>query len=102
MDTRTAEQIVEQLARWNVPARVVPRGPERAAVRVLLPTGREALWDSDRVRGLEAQVLRDGILVSYVPEIAGTRDMQPAAAAWAIATADYELSGVRRPAVRQG
>ena len=90
METGAAEDVVAQLHRWNLPASVVPRGGGRAAVRVRLPLQREAVWDSDSADGLRAQVLRDGILVGYVPELPGTRGLGPAGAAWIIATAEYD------------
>ena len=37
-----------------------------------LPDGREATWDSDGTASLEAQVMRNGVLVGFVPEIPGS------------------------------
>jgi hypothetical protein len=47
-------------------------------VRVTLPGGREAEWDTDGAAGLEAQVMLDGMLVGYVPEIEGSEDFDEA------------------------
>ena len=49
-------------------------GVDQFGVRVTLPDGREAEWDTDGTAGLEAQVMRDGMLVGYVPEIEGSED----------------------------
>jgi hypothetical protein len=45
-------------------------------VRVSLPGGREAEWDTDGMAGLEAQVMRDGMLVGFVPVIEGFGEEQ--------------------------
>ena len=39
---------------------------------IKLPDGREAIWDSDDTASLEAQVMRNGMLVGFVPEIEGS------------------------------
>jgi len=41
---------------------------------VSLAGGREAEWDTDGTAGLEAQVMCDGMLVGYVPQIEGSED----------------------------
>lgn len=97
MDKSRAGLVVDQLTAWNVPATVVPVGLHSAAVRVRLGGGREALWDADGATGLAAQVLRDGVLVGYVAELAGSGDLPAGHQAWLIATADYDLTPRRRP-----
>jgi hypothetical protein len=59
-------------------------------VRVVLSDGREALWDVDGAAGLEAQVMRDGVLVGFVPEIEGSEDYDEAQVIDAIARTDYD------------
>jgi hypothetical protein len=59
-------------------------------VRVTLPGGREAEWDTDGAAGLEAQVMQDGMLVGYVPEIEGSEDFDEAQVVDAIARTDYD------------
>lgn len=91
MQPRQAEEIVALLRARRIMAHVHPTGLHKAAIRVVLPGGREALWDADSAAGLEAQVLADGMLVGYVPLIAGSEGFDAAQSAQAIATADYGL-----------
>ena len=65
-------------------------------VRVSLPGGREAEWDTDGTAGLEAQVMADGMLVGYVPQIDGSEDFGEGQIVDAIARTDYD-----RPIARQ-
>lgn len=97
MDKDKAALVVDQLTAWNVSATVVPIGMHSAAVRVRLGAGREALWDADGAAGLDAQVLRDGVLVGYVAELPDSAVLPAAHQAWLIATADYDLTPRRRP-----
>ena len=97
MDKDKAALVVDQLTAWNVPATVVPVGMHSAAVRVRLGGGREALWDADGAAGLDAQVLRDGVLVGYVAELPDSAALPAPHQAWLIATADYDLTPRRRP-----
>lgn len=97
MDKDKAAAVVDQLTAWNVPATVVPVGMHSAAVRVRLGGGREALWDADGTAGLNAQVLRDGVLVGYVAELPDSAALPAAHQAWLIATADYDVTPRRRP-----
>lgn len=59
-------------------------------VRVVLPDGREAIWDNDGTAGLEAQVMRNGVLVGFVPVIEGSENFGEERIVEAIATADYD------------
>jgi hypothetical protein len=59
-------------------------------VRVTLTGGREAEWDTDGTAGLEAQVMLDGMLVGYVPEIEGSEDFDESQIVEAIASTDYD------------
>jgi len=59
-------------------------------VRVSLPGGREAEWDTDGTAGLEAQVMCDGMLVGYVPQIDGSEDFDESQIVDAIARTDYD------------
>ena len=88
---KEAEQIVELLRARRIMAHVHPTGLQKRAIRVVLPGGREAIWDADSAAGLEAQILADGMLVGFVPLIAGSEDFDATQAAQAIATADYGL-----------
>ena len=91
MQPEEADQIVELLRARRIMAHVHPTGLQNCAIRVVLTGGREAIWDADSAAGLEAQVLADGMLVGFVPLIAGSEDFDATQAAHAIATADYGL-----------
>jgi hypothetical protein len=90
MERSRAEVVVAALRARNVMAHVAEVGVYRAGVRVVLPDGREALWDTDGAAGLDAQVLRDGVLVGFVEEIPGSEDFDEAQTIEAIAGADYD------------
>jgi hypothetical protein len=60
------------------------------AVRIQLSGGREAVWGREGTTGLEAEVLLDGDLVGFVPEVPGSADFDDAQVADAIARADYD------------
>lgn len=91
MQPDQAARIVEILQARRIMAHVQQIGLHKCAVRVVLPGGREAIWDGDAAAGLEAQVLADGMLVGFVPVIAGSEDFDAEQSAHAIATADYGL-----------
>ena len=52
--------------------------------------GREAVWGSEGTTGLEAEVLLDGDLVGFVPQIPGSDTFDEAQIVDAIARADYD------------
>lgn len=89
MQPSQAEQIVELLREQRIMAHVQPQGLQKAAIRVVLPGGREAIWDGDAAAGLEAQVMADGMLVGFVPLIKGSENFDAEQSAAAIAAADY-------------
>lgn len=91
MQYTQAEQIVELLRQRRIMAHVAPKGLQNAAIRVVLPGGREAIWDADNAAGLEAQVLADGMLVGFVPVIPGSENFDVPRSVDAIAQADYGL-----------
>ena len=101
MEEQRAERVVEQLRARNVFAHVkLPQaGITQYGVRVVLPDGREAIWDNDGTAGLEAQVMRNGILVGFVASIPGSEGFGEAEIIDAIARADYDQPiGRSRPA----
>jgi hypothetical protein len=89
MQEDEAGRIVEALRARGVLAKVSRPAAFRFGVRVPLGDGREALWDVDGAAGLEAQVMRDGVLVGFVPVIEGSERYGEAEVVEAIATADY-------------
>src|SRR6266568_77471 len=74
MDEFRARRVVDALRDRGVNAHLLRGGVGQFGVRVSLPGGREAEWDTDGTAGLEAQVMRDGMLVAYVPQIEGSEE----------------------------
>jgi len=81
-----------------VNAHLLRGGVDQFGVRVSLPGGREAEWDNDGTAGLEAQVMLDGMLVGYVPEIEGSEDFDESQVVDAIARTDYDQPVARQRA----
>jgi hypothetical protein len=100
MDDSRARRVVDALRERGVPAHLVlPRsGVAKAGVRVVLPGDREAIWDTDGTAGLEAQVMRNGVLVGFVPMIAGSEDFDEEQVIDAIARTDYDQPVARQRA----
>jgi hypothetical protein len=98
MDDNRARRIVDTLRDRGVPAHVVPAsaGRSRAGIRVVLPDGREALWDTDGTADLEAMVLQNGVLVGFVPAIEHSESFDEAQVVDAIANTDYDRPIARR------
>jgi hypothetical protein len=98
MDEFEARRVVDALRERGVPAHVEPAkaGISQFGVRVQLFDGRLAVWDTDGTAGLEAQVMRDGILVGFVPMIEGSEHFTEPQIVDAIARTDYD-----RPIARQ-
>jgi hypothetical protein len=93
MDEATAVDVVERLRTRRVFASVNRRaGVYNVGIRVVIPDGREVIWDNDGAAGLEAMVLRDGVLVGYVPEIPDSADLDAARIADIIGNTDYDKS----------
>jgi hypothetical protein len=101
MEEERARRVVETLRARNVFAHVkLPAaGVTQYGIRVVLPDGREAIWDNDGTAGLEAQIMRNGILVGYVASIPDSENFGDGQIVEAIATADYDRPvGRSRPA----
>jgi hypothetical protein len=90
VDEIRARRVVDALRERGVLAHVALGGVGRTGVRVVLPDGREAVWDTDGAAGLEATVMRDGVLVGFVPFIDGSEDFDEAEIIEAIARTDYD------------
>ncbi len=90
MDEDRARQVADGLRDRGVNAHMAHLGVDRFAVLVSLPGGREAEWDADGEAGLEAQVLQDGDLVGYVPEIEGSDTFDLEQMIDVIARTDYD------------
>lgn len=86
-----ATEVVELLRARRIFAHINRRvGVYSVGVRVVIPDGREAIWDNDGAAGLEAMVLRDGVLVGFVPQIPDSDDFDAAAIARVIGDTDYD------------
>ena len=90
MDEFRARRVVDALRDRGVNAHFLRGGVGQFGVRVSLPGGREAEWDTDGTAGLEAQVMCDGMLVGYVPQIDGSEDFDESQTVDAIARTDYD------------
>jgi hypothetical protein len=90
MDESEAEKVVQALRTHGIIAGVARPSAFAFGVRVPLPDGREALWDVDGAAGLEAQVMQDGVLVGFVPQVPGSEAFDVEQTARAIAGADYD------------
>jgi hypothetical protein len=91
MEESIAVDVVERLRARRIFAHVNRRvGVYSVGVRVVIPDGREAIWDNDGAAGLEAMVLRDGVLVGFVPQIPDSDDFDAVAIASVIAGTDYD------------
>jgi len=91
MDEAIAADVVERLRAQRIFASINRRaGVYNVGVRVVIPDGREAIWDNDGAAGLEAMVLRDGVLVGFVPQIPDSDDLSAEAITEIIASADYD------------
>lgn len=96
MDENRARRVVDALRDRGVDAHLLRAGVGRFGVRVSLAGGREAEWDTDGTAGLEAQVMRDGMLVGFVPRIEGSDVFTEEQVVEAIARTDYD-----QPVARQ-
>lgn len=98
MDEFRARRVVDALRDRGVNAHLLRGGVGQFGVRVSLP-GRDAEWDTDGTAGLEAQVMRDGMLVGYVPQIDGSEDFDESQIVDAIARTDYDQPIARQRTV---
>src|SRR5215472_4984926 len=98
MDEFRARRVVDALRDRGVNAHLLRGGVGQFGVRVSLPGGREAEWDTDGTAGLEAQVMSDGMLVGYVPQIEGSEDFDESQIVDAIARTDYDQPIARQRA----
>ena len=90
MEENRARRVVDALRQRGIDARTAKEGVYQFGIRVTLRDGREAVWDSDGTAGLEAQVMRDGMLVGFVPSIEGSEEFDENQVIDAIARTDYD------------
>jgi hypothetical protein len=92
-----ARRVVDALRERGVDARLEKVNVYQFGIAVALP-GRTAVWDSDGTLGLEAQVMRDGMLVGFVPQIEGSEDFDDDRVVDAIVRTDYDQPVARQRA----
>jgi hypothetical protein len=90
MDENRARRVADALRDRGIDAHLETAGIDVFGVRVVLSGGREAIWGNEGTSSLEAEVLLDGDLVGFIPEIAGSAAFDEAQIVDAIARADYE------------
>ena len=90
MDENRARRVTDALRDRGINAHLRKSGVDAYAVQVSAGGGREAIWGSEGTTGLEAEVLLDGDLVGFVPEIPGSQEFDDAQIVDAIARADYD------------
>lgn len=90
MEENKARRVVDALRDRGTNADLARVGVYQFGVSIRLPDGREATWDSDDTAALEAQVMRDGMLVGYVPAIPGSEDFSEEQVIDAIVRTDYD------------
>ena len=96
MEEREAHRVVDGLRARGIEAELKKAGVYQFGVRIALPDGREAVWDTDGTAGLEAQVMRNGMLVGFVPVIEGSEHYDEQQTIDAIAHTDYDQPIARR------
>jgi hypothetical protein len=89
MDENRARRITDALRDRGINAHLRRSGVDAYAVQVPAGGGREAVWGAEGTTGLEAEVLLDGDLVGFVPQIPGSDTFDEAQIVDAIARADY-------------
>ncbi|MFF7725450.1 hypothetical protein [Streptomyces sp. NPDC008001] len=90
MEENRALRVVDALRERGINAHLAREGVYRIGVRVVLHDGREAVWDTDDTAALEAQVMRDGVLVGFVPAIEDSGSFDLDRTVDAIARTDYD------------
>ena len=98
MEELRAQRVVDALRERGVDARMEKAGIYQFGIAVRVPGGRTAVWDSDGTLGLEAQVMRDGMLVGFVPQIEGSEDFDDDQVVDAIVRTDYDQPIARQRA----
>ncbi|MDX6422277.1 MAG: hypothetical protein QOG28_6897 [Trebonia sp.] len=90
MDENRARRVADALRDRGINAHQETAGIDIWGVRVVLSDGREAIWGNEGTSSLEAEVLLDGDLVGFIPEIPGSAAFDEAQIVDAIARADYD------------
>ena len=96
MEENRARRVADALRTRGVEASLRRASVYQFGVTVALPDGREAVWDTDGTAGLEAQVMRNGMLVGFVPHVPGSEHFDEEQAVDAIWHTDYSTPVARR------
>ena len=90
MDENRARRVADALRDRGIDAHLENAGIDVYGIRVILGGGREAIWGNEGTSSLAAEVLLDGDLVGFIPEIPGSETFDEAQVVDAIARADYQ------------
>jgi len=90
MDENRARRVADALRDRGIDAHFENAGIDIYGVRVSLEGGRQAIWGNEGTTSLSAEVLLDGDLVGFIPEIPGSESFDEAQVVDAIARADYD------------
>ena len=90
MEEMKARRVVDALRDRGTNADLARVGVNQFGIDVALPDGRVATWDSDGTASLEAQVMRNGVLVGFVPQIEGSDSFTEEQIIDAIRRTDYD------------
>ncbi len=90
MEENKARHVVDALRDRGTDADLARVGVHQFGITVDLGDGRHAVWDSDGTAQLEAQVMRNGMLVGFVPVIEGSEDYTEEQIVDAIVRTDYD------------
>ena len=97
VEERKARRVVEALRELGVDAHLERPAVYQFGVAVQLPDGRRAVWDADSSDDVSAQVLRDGVLVGFVPVVPGSGGLDEPGMVQVIAATDYDAPLGRAP-----
>jgi len=90
MEENKARRVVDALRDRGTDADLARVGVYQFGISIRLSDGREVTWDSDGTAALEAQVMRNGVLVGFVPAIEGSDDYTDEQIIDAIVRTDYD------------
>jgi hypothetical protein len=90
VEENRARRVVDKLRERGIQARMEKAGVYQFGIYIKVDGGREAIWDTDGTAGLEAQVMRDGVLVGFVPSIPGSDEFTEEQVVDAMARTDYD------------
>src|ERR1700744_4300230 len=88
MDENRARRVTDALRDRGIEAHLENAGIDVYGIRVVLGGGREAIWGNEGTSSLAAEVLLEGDLVGFIPEIPGSETFDEAQVAHATAGPD--------------